>query len=148
MRITSLLYIVTIAAGVDLGACAGDGQAPGDELAAQDQTSEVVQAPASTLDIGAPENILEDDESQSRPVAESTLDAGELDGVFEGDEYQPQACHVKLLYCKDPRIAKRPASYCSSKCKSGDARKQAKNLCLTHCGSKVNCEKLYDAGSC
>jgi len=114
--------------GLVLAACATDPAATDDQSVSVDKDAayEVVHVPP-----------------------ELTLAPGEA--VINGNEATVNACHVKLLFCADPRT-KPPfdpplPSYCSNGCTASQAFSAAQSLCRSICGH-IDCSVLANFGSC
>jgi hypothetical protein len=123
MRSSSVFNTVVTIAGLAIGACSDDEQVPGDDLAAKNQTPVIRETTGFSPDTADPE------------------------GLYQGDEYQARACHVKLVYCKDPRWSPHYPSYCSNGCNADHAFDVAQTLCHRICGN-VSCSPMYVLGGC
>jgi hypothetical protein len=124
MRALLRFKIPMIALALGLGACASDEEVPGNELAAQGKTPEVVHIPPEYID-----------------------DTSPPDGTFQGDEFHADACHVKLVYCRDPRWSPHHPSYCANGCSSNERHAAAVRLCRRVCGN-IDCGTFYYLGGC
>lgn len=65
------------------------------------------------------------------------LSFAQPEGTFDGNQFSvsPDACHVTLLYCRDPRLHPRIPSFCQNGgCSQRQAREIAIRLCRVHCG--------------
>ena len=124
MKANALSNILVVAMGLGLGACNDDDKVPGDDLVAQNKTPETDEAPGGF----SPENTPPD-------------------GTFQGNDYQALACHVKLVYCADPRWSPRLPSYCSNGCSIDRRFSASRSLCRDICGN-IDCSVMYYLGGC
>ena len=123
MRALLWFKIPMLALALGLGACASDEKVP-DEPIEQDTTPEVVQIP--------PEYIG---------------DTSPPDGTFDGNEFHADACHVTLVYCRDPRWRPHYPSYCANGCSASQGFAAAVSLCHRRCGN-INCGTFFYLGGC
>lgn len=76
----------------------------------------------------------------------ATPDQGTVSGnTF--DAIQPDACHVELVYCADPRWSPHYPSYCQNGCNANTAFADAISICKDVCGN-INCDTMYVLGGC
>jgi hypothetical protein len=107
-------------------ACATDRPAAEDDPATTTDTSQVVVVPR---------------ELSTQPI----------DGTFDGNEFTgtTNACHVTLLFCRDPRLSPPAPSFCQNGgCSTEQAREAGFALCNNICGSCGGLRQFPNSPGC
>lgn len=135
---------VAMACMLALGACAIDSPPNDNHPTAGNPTTGI---PAGSDDKLAGSDDASLDTPGFATIPEEPSFENLSDVTITGDEAATNACHVKLMYCKDSQHHYKP-SYCTyGHCLHNEEYKMAKSMCYDKC-KHTDCNDMYENGHC